>query len=389
MSAACGVNAEPEAPSGAVLELAPSVVPPGQHRVHIVFTGSGTGRLEVSAGSTAVRCEHSCNIDVPDGTVVFIDSYAPSQFTGFTGACATTDFECVLTVTANVSVTAGFEFDDREVSTLLPEESINGVAFAADGNLIVATDTGVSKYRLDGKVAWTTPIVGGVSNVATDQTGRIFATSQAGLSALSPAGAVLWTQPVGAEAPLRGLYSMMSAVQLNPDGSMIAVRTSGGVATFHRNGTPRFHTNDGNPDGMAVAPDGTVAFGVPDDVQPAQLDLRRYSAAGTLLPPPSFVPGDDLASLAYAANGDLGSLTGAFAHAISVISPTLTPRWGARAALDDFTSPHGIAFDSSNQLVAVYSGNNGTTIEQYTTAGTIQFQTVKTAQGPFGFRSVP
>lgn len=141
--------------------------------------------------------------------------------------------------------------------------------------------------------------------------------------ALCDRDGVLWTQPVGVEISERNLYSMMSPVQINPDGSVVAVRSSGGATVFRRNGALRFQTNDGLPDGMAVAADGTVTFGVASD-EPSQLDLFRYSATGTLLSAPS-LPGDNHASFTYDENGNLGWLTGAFSHLIGVTSPPHTP----------------------------------------------------------------
>lgn len=78
-------------------------------QVTITLSGSGTGIVTSSDG--LMSCAPACNDPVDPGTVVTLTATAtaPSTFGGWSGACAGTQLTCVLTVAADVAVSARFD----------------------------------------------------------------------------------------------------------------------------------------------------------------------------------------------------------------------------------------------------------------------------------------
>ncbi|HEX4416842.1 MAG TPA: choice-of-anchor D domain-containing protein [Kofleriaceae bacterium] len=366
------------ATSATVALTAAFVSTTGTHRLHIAFAGAGTGTVDIAVtdGLPPPPCAATCDVDVTAGTVLQLIPSTPSMFGGWSGGCTLDDTECVATMTSDRNVTVTFDRDDREIATLRPGRAVQGLAFAADGNLIIGDDQQVSEVKLDGTVVWSTPITGGVHGLVTDDAGRIYGgggTMPGGIVfAMSATGGMLWTKPLAIEYPGITVTSIQSTVQVSPDGTVVAALTTSGLSVLDGNGNDRFAVPGVNIDGMAVAADGTVAIGTSSANFPDQLDLHRYTPSGTELALVSPLPGDARASLAFDAAGGLGSITTSFSHAqVAYTTPALTTAWSTRTETDDSVAPAGLVFDSGGNMVVTYTQDStfiGLHIEQLATS---------------------
>ena len=290
-------------------------------RITIVIDGSAGGFVVVPPLGT---CTASCTIDVFPGMPVVLYAFTPSIFNGWAGACSGTAPSCDLgAVYGNLAVTVTFDRAEREVATLFPPATVTGLAMAPDGDVMFADATGVTKLSPAGAVAWTTPIAGGALDLASDATGDVFGRGGPGLFALSGTGAIAWTRAF-ATVDTAGL-AFQSAVAASPDGTVIAVLTPGGVHVVDGSGVDRFVVDGVGAASVAVAPDGTVATAGPSRDYPSQVEVDRYTAAGTPLATLDPLPGAYEASIAYDAQGYLcDAVTGYGGVAVARTAPDLS-----------------------------------------------------------------
>ncbi|HEX7841865.1 MAG TPA: hypothetical protein VF469_30555, partial [Kofleriaceae bacterium] len=355
---ACSAQATCALPAqGPSVQLTAMFQPPTARRIDITIAGAAPGFVYVAESdpfSATLLCTSSCTTYVAPGTDVTLYGFTPSTFGGWTGACEVTTHDCNLgTVIADRAATVTFDRDEREVATIFPRETVTGLAMTPDGNVVVADAIGVSKLTLSGDVVWTTPIAGGAHDLASDAAGKIYGAGGPGLFALSPAGAILWTRAI-AVAPHLG-QSFQSTVAVSPDGSVIAAHTTDGAHVVDGSGADRFTRTGLTADGLAVAPDGTVAIGTESESVPGLLDAVRFDASGAPLATLSPLPGDTDASLVYDAQNFLCAQTtqGGFAH-VSRIAPDLTPAFTSSERTGfAVPPPAGIVIDSSGEVVAV------------------------------------
>jgi hypothetical protein len=255
-----------------------------------VFAGGGAGHVEVVDPLTGelASCTASCTVPATAGQQVRIIAATPSVFGGLSGACATSDATCNLTVGAGQSkVTATFTRAPGETfSKFLEGGSIKTAAFDSVGRLIIASASQVTKLSATGGTIWQQPLA--VCNLATGPGNTIYAQTSTQVIKLSAAGAVLWQQPldshaVGCGRDENGFDGFVHNIAVAPDGA-VAIHGNTGVARWDSNGTLTWTQAIPNLGqyGIAIDPHGVVHVAVSSDNGESQ-DLRRFAADGTEL----------------------------------------------------------------------------------------------------------
>jgi len=339
-------------------------------RLDITFAGTGRGFVYLTHTHSAQKltmCTASCTLFVEpsDPEELTLWGFTPSQFAGWTAGCSsTTANDCDLgRVTSDRAATVTFNRDAQEVATIFPPKRLVGLAMTPDGNLVTATTTEVSKLNLAGDVLWTTPMTAeltspedGGNALTTDAAGNVYGSGGGGLYKLSPDGQIVWTRPVA--ILLNGDASFQSVVSASLDGTVIAARTARGAHVVDGDGQLRFDTGK-RPDGMAVAPDGTVAVGVDNPSVPGVETAQRFDKTGHELESVGdFDPG---ISLIYDPQGFLSTLTTHFGATHMVrYSPALQP---AGANREDTGFPGavqaGLAVDPSGNTAIARGESDG------------------------------
>jgi hypothetical protein len=187
----------------------------------------------------------------------------------------------------------------------------------------------------------------------------------------------------------------------SPDGTVIAALATDGIHVVDGSGVDRFPViTDPSPDGrlpfdgLAVAPDGTIAYTVLSQTHAEQLDLLRRTKDGAQLAGLSPLTGDASASMAFDANNVLYAHTShEFASVVERVTPSLDDVIIHHST--DSGSPIGFAaataIDSTGQCVVARGLNDGLRIgvrlDAYAPNGTITFTINKPgadlAEGPF------
>jgi hypothetical protein len=363
-----------------------AAAPPPHITVHVAGNAPGFTFIQDTNTGQLVTCATSpCQADVGLGDTVLLLGFTPSTFGGWSGGCVATSTDCgILSVTGDVDATVTYNRDERELTTLFPRADVASLAFASDGALIVADHLGVSKLKLDGTAVWTTAITGGAHDLAVDNAGNVYGASGAGAGtgvfSLSPTGTVRWTKAFA----LAGSFSQSveSNVQVSPDGTVVAAHITGGAHVLNGSGTDRFTvSNLGLTDGFAVAPDGTVAIGVPSATLDFLRDIKRFSSTGAALATIENLPNDTDVSLAFDATNALCGLTlgGQFQWVSRTLADT-TPVF-SNGGPDDIQSPDApgaITVDSDGDLIVARGATqaaraSGLHLEVWTSAGTRTF----------------
>ena len=351
-----------------VTETATFALVPG--RLHVTIAGDGQGFVYLTDDEfgfhTIATCRSSCTVDLPAGPDLQLWAFTPSTFAGFTAGCVTSDHSCAVDSTIH-DVTVQFDRDPREIATLFPALPVTGLGFAPDGDLILGDRTGVSKLTVSGVVVWTTPIVGGAHDLVIDDAGNIYGASNTarsstlvgpGLFALSPAGVVLWTRPFNMPLDFeRAFKSFQSRVSASPDGTVIAALTDEGVHVVDGAGVDRFPVIAQRfVDGMAVAPDGTVAYGTQSVIAGDIVDVHRVTKDGAPLEPITALFGDRDLAMTYGAGNFLCTQTmSSSVSDAALVAPDLSYAWRVQqgvSASGSFTG--GVAFDSSGDCIVAH-----------------------------------
>lgn len=367
-------------------------------RIDITFAGTGRGFVFLTHTESAQKlatCTSSCTllVEPSDPEELTLWGFTPSTFGGWTavGCSSTTANNCNLgVVTTDRAATVTFNRDPQEVTTIFPPTRLVGLAMTPDGNLVTATTTAVSKLNLAGDVLWTTPMTAvpissedGGNALTTDAAGNIYGSGGGGLYKLSPDGQILWTTPVA--ITLSGNASFQSVVSASLDGTVIAAHTAGGAHVVDGNGALRFDTS-GGADGMAVAPDGTVAIGVDSDIFLGQETVQLFDKTGNKL---ATVGNSDAGiSLIYDPQGFLSRLATHFsASDMARFSPALQPA-GADFEHTGFPGAvqAGLAVDPSGNTVIARGqaeggfGPLGLRVKVITPASTVLWEETKPAK---------
>ncbi|HET9623304.1 MAG TPA: hypothetical protein VFP84_18145 [Kofleriaceae bacterium] len=327
--------------------------PPPSHQVTVTFAGASTGQVVIVDDinpSATTRCDTSpCVADIPIGDHVTLWGFASSQFGGWTGDCVATTHDCDLgDATADRAAVVTFNRDPGEVVSFLPPGiAPHGVAFAPDGGLYVST-LDVHKLRLDGTVEWANPTI--AFDLASDAAGNVYA-ANAGTTvfSLSPTGAARWTKTVPNLAS--AFDRLQSRVQVSRDGTIIAVRTTDGVRVLDGDGNDRFALTGLTVDGFALAPDGTIAIGVPATAVNRR-DIRRWTRDGTPLPTIPSVPSNFDVSLAFDAGDAVCALT--VGAGVQTVSRTRADR------VQVFRSSALTGFSSQDPIASIGVDSDGT-----------------------------
>jgi hypothetical protein len=199
---------------------------------------------------------------------------------------------------------------------------------------------------------------------------------------------VLWTRNDITVAP-NNSTSFQSTVAASPDGTVIAVHLRDGVRVVDGNGADRFTVGGLSADGMAVAPDGTVAVGKDSQIPPLPA-AARFTAAGTPLPDIDPIPGDFNVAMTFDASNALCSVTTSFslAHTSRILSDT-TLAFEDRDREIGFGIPAGagIAIDSLGEVVTarwlVDEVSTGLRLRVFSPTGEITWTHDKTTEDRF------
>lgn len=361
-SAPCGATADAECalPADAASATA-TFAAAGTQQVSVNVAGQAPGFLyvdDLDGDQPMTPCPQPCTVYVPAGHEVQLLGFTPSTFGGWTG-CAVPNADphtCDLgSVTSDVSPTVTFNRDEREVATLLPAKDVLGLAFTPDDDLLVATVDGITRMTLSGTVVWSVAVPGGARDIVTDAAGHIYGgfVFTRGLFALDSTGATLWTRN---DIPRSGWRDtqFQSTVAASPDGTVIAAHLSDGAWVVDGNGVDRFTVHGVSGDGMAVAPDGTVAVGKESDQIPGIPAAARFTATGVALDDIEEVPGDFCQSWIYDASNALYTLNTSFSLATTArILPDTSVVFTDIEDEDSFGIPAGaaIAVDSLGDAV--------------------------------------
>lgn len=284
---------------------------PGSSAVSFTVAGTGAGSLLIGTGAFAeiTECTHDCTTYVPAGTQLEVHAITPSRFAGWAGACATPDIHCSVTVTGDAATTATFVKDDGELAVLFPRVSspsgvIDAIAFAPDGDLLIAAGLTVQKLGLDGTVRWSTTgsstrdFLGTVAELVVTADGLVL--SRRGFEVVTRQ---LATGVIGAERALpvatcqigsvTGDVSRTIATAPNGDiGAIVSVVVDGKSTTAlhveRPDGTTRFEVALGTEScgvNLAVGADGVYRVLVDDQVlQATSFHVQRFDADGVALP---------------------------------------------------------------------------------------------------------
>lgn len=110
--------------------LVPSTAPPGTSTLTVTTSGSGTGT--VTSSPPGIDCGSDCSEVFDHGTLVTLAAQADADylFTGWSGACAGTNPECIIIMNEDHTVNAAFEkllsVNEGSIGT---ELTINGTGF--------------------------------------------------------------------------------------------------------------------------------------------------------------------------------------------------------------------------------------------------------------------
>jgi hypothetical protein len=388
-SSACGTATTCTIAPGPSVYLLADFELAGAKALTFTFAGAGQGQVQVYVNSglgPQTICTATCTTYVPSGASVVAYGFTPSTFGGWSGACVSATADCNLgTVVNDRAATATFDLDDREVVTLTPPAPPTAIAYAPDGDLIVADAAAIRKLTPAGAIVWTASGAGGAAAVATDAAGDVFALGGSTLFALTPAGALAWSAslPGGFIRPYQSFGSPLAA---SPDGTVLAVLQGGGAYVTDGGGVLRFQaTGVPDPRAIAVAADGTVAI-AGDDRTADDSDVVRFTPAGVALatiPSIGHAGYYDLA-MAFDATGDVCAYSTGFSSANAA---RLDP--GGTFAFDKFEStqaaadlPTGAAVASTGDLIGARGVTDdpisGLQLEQWSPTGALLWSHTKT-----------
>jgi len=357
-------------------------MPSTAKKITITEAGSSPSFATVvnsSMGTFLGRCAGSCVVYVAMNTQVTLNGFSPSTFAGWSGDCVSATSACNLgTVTSDRNVTITSNPDANEVATLLPSTSITGLAVAPGGNIVFATDDGVTELSVTGTVVWTTA-VSGASSLAVDGAGNVYGMGGSGVFALTSAGALAWTRTFTGAAVGGG--SLNSSVATSPDGTVIAVLTADGVHVVNGSGVDRFTITSLSPapQTVAVAPDGTVGLVQFDaSLTTDQTQALRYTSSGTALTSLAPIPGNEFASIAFDSSNSVCAVSTGFGEInTSRTTSALVNVFTSATEHDGFAAgtPAGVLVTSGDHIIAVrqYSEQpiSGMKIQDYSQTGTV------------------
>jgi hypothetical protein len=316
-------------------------------------------------GNGDVACATGCSVDVPAGTLVRIRTSTVSTFGGWTGGCSGAGADCALTVSADTTVTARFDRDDAERWTAFPGFAVSSVAFAPDGDVVVAGGLRVARYAADGtSQRWSVTVPAAVGphvlGLEADSTGAVFAlvgggdgASTAHLTKLDSAGAVVWTRTLpGVRTGSSLAFANQLAVTPSDDIVVLTNTTTVWLAAYDGAGTatspPLWTKTGGRGRALDVDETGTVFVAVQNPSFEDSLVLR-FSAAGEPLADYGVLPGSYDTSLAVGA-GHLAAGTSGFGHV------TVSRDRVVLLQEDDLgpaAMPQGVAIDGAGSAAAL------------------------------------
>jgi len=122
-----------------VTVLVPSTAPPGTSTLRVTISGNGVGT--VISSPSGIDCGTDCSGVFEHGTLVTLTAQPDAHylFTGWSGACAGTNPECVIIVNEDQAVNATFEkplsVNEGSIGTVL---TINGTGFGTRKGKVLA-----------------------------------------------------------------------------------------------------------------------------------------------------------------------------------------------------------------------------------------------------------
>ncbi|HEY3807830.1 MAG TPA: choice-of-anchor D domain-containing protein [Kofleriaceae bacterium] len=333
------------------------ILPSNAHKISIAMAGTGHGFAVVTGSTGQPTCISSCTVYVADASEITVYGFSPSTFVGFTGDCTTSTNTCNLgTITADRSITLTANADPNEVATLLPTAQITGLAVEPNGDLVVATATGVSRVTIAGTSVWTTPMTGGASQLAVDSNSDVYGLGSDDVFGLGSDGSQAWTRAFMGVNP--GAESFDSSVAVKSDGTVVAILTGDGVHVVSGAGSD-IYTITGlspAPQTVAIGSDGTVGLiQLDESMESNQTKALRYDTTGASLATFGLLPGDEDSSIALDGTGAVCIVsTGEDELTTSRSTAPSTPAWSVTKQVNSgSTTPAGVLVDSTGEVVQV------------------------------------
>jgi hypothetical protein len=306
---------------GPCVGTGPCVVMPSTTPAEVVARFEHRFRLTVAADAPSApfggevtvngeRCPFPCVLDVLEGSLVTLDVFTLSTFTGWTGGCTPTAAPCTLVIGADVALTAHFATPDERWTAVADDLVPTAVTPVGDDPVVAGpdgTDVVVGRYTSTGARTWRTrfaagpnPLIIGLDHNAGGQVYVLVHTEDPAFSfgglilqKLDAGGQALWSATVDASSLLLidNLFSprayLNDALAVAPNGDAVIVGLGASLDSF-----VRAYAGDGSvhwtrtlgafPQDVAVSPDGIVTVPSKDGLF-EQGHVDRFDANGALV----------------------------------------------------------------------------------------------------------
>ena len=274
--------------TGLMTDVRPVFVPVAVPQIMLTFAGTGRGRVLAYIGnSETIVCDRTCSISPNSATdPVVLVADTRSQFVGWAGACTGSPVQCNLgTATQDRSVTVTFDKDPTEIVSLSPPHDARGwnstlrhhAVVLASGDILVATDSTISRMTTSGAVVWMRRAnVGDL--VVTPNGTVVYTTGWSTVYAFDQDGVPLWRTEV--TPPAADGYG--SALAVTPSGDIAMLMTGVVGVLSAATGTEQWRAFDAYGSGLGVDSAGNLAVATTDNFVAA---VHRYSGDGTRILP--------------------------------------------------------------------------------------------------------
>jgi hypothetical protein len=349
-----------------------SFQPSSANAINVTFAGDGAGSILLQDGDTGdviTICHGSCTTFVAPGSSVAAYVQTPDRFVAWDGACSGSDPFCDLgTTSGDREITVTLGRDERAIATLLPAVPTDELAFAPDGDLVVAGGRVVAKLSPSGAVRWSTTLDAPAAStsidlaVAADGTVYYLRGDAAGATVhqLTPGGATGWTAAVAGGTPCEdNAYGHTLVVAPSGDvgallkvGSknVLSVRDAAGASTWSNDTLAACR-------GLAVSSAGVYHVTVDDGVGRA-VGLR-FAANGAAQPGLGKLPGLVHVATALDAGGNLAIASSFGGNAqVGRVRPDGTVVFSRKVETNfESTMDAGVAYDAAGNLIVARAGD--------------------------------
>jgi hypothetical protein len=266
--------------------VAATWLPAGSISLHVAIA-HGYGTIQVVSAGVTTTCVVECTLSVSAGSVdVAVDGTTPAV--GFTGACTSSGARCSYRQGAGRSeVTITLNEDPRASWTYLTGNgsAVHAVAFDGSGNLIIATQTGVTKLDSSGVRLWSRTFFNLVADVTTGPDDTILVVTDSLVIKLDREGLTTgllmdWTGGCSGA----GGNGFVHCIAASPSSGAVAVNGGLMIARWDSDGTRRFLLEAGTQGGgIGFDEQDNVVIPSHQSMLMAPLDARRFERFGAEL----------------------------------------------------------------------------------------------------------